>query len=272
MSNALQINRDFSNDEISLIRKSVAPTASPQEFELFIYRCKHMGLDPLKPGQIHFVKYGQGAGTIIVGIEGFRSRAAKTGKHSGTKRGVLRNETGKCIGAWCEIYRSDWTHPAREEVSLHEYDTGKAQWVKMPETMIKKVAECAALRMAFPDELGGVYERAEMDQAVDGVRNVTPSENVEAEQDPEPLFGVDDFDQPHPDLKKEPAGAFKITFGKYQGSTIQEVIDEEGDRGLKDYLAWLENAARKKNQDISSNARFLKVAFERFQRDQMGPQ
>ena len=35
----------------------------------------------------------------------------------------------------------------------------------MPETMIQKVAEVHALRMAFPDELGGLYSDGEMDQA-----------------------------------------------------------------------------------------------------------
>lgn len=166
MSNLVAVTpREFTDKEKGLIRDTVAKGATNEEFNLFLYRCKHMDLDPLKPGQIHFVKYNNSPGTIIVGIEGFRVRAAKTGKHSGTKRGVVRDDSGRCIGAWCEVYRSDWTQPAREEVSLVEYNTGKAQWSKMPETMLKKVAECAALRMAFPDQLGGIYGREEMDQA-----------------------------------------------------------------------------------------------------------
>lgn len=155
----------WSEEEIQLIRDTVAKGATPQEFKLFLYRCRNMQLDPLKPGQIHFVKYGNSPGTMIVGIEGFRVRASRTGKHAGTKRGVTRDEKGRCNGAWAEVYRTDWTQPAREEVSLAEYNTGKAQWAKMPETMIKKVAEASALRMAFPDELGGVYTKEEMDQA-----------------------------------------------------------------------------------------------------------
>jgi len=49
-------------------------------------------------------------------------------------------------------------------VALSEYHTGKNPWTRMPETMIKKVAEASALRMAFPDELGGVYSQEEMNQ------------------------------------------------------------------------------------------------------------
>jgi len=155
----------WSPDQLQLIKDTVAKNATNDELKLFLYRCRIMGLDPLKPGQIHFVKYGNSPGTIIVGIEGFRAKAAKTGKISGISRGVIRDDKGKCIGAWAEVHRSDWQHPAREEVSLAEYSTGKSAWAKMPETMIKKVAEAAALRMAFPDDLGGVYTREEMDQA-----------------------------------------------------------------------------------------------------------
>ena len=61
---------------------------------------------------------------------------------------------------------------------MHEYNTGKAMWAKMPETMIKKVAEAAALRMAFPDELGGLYAQEEMDQANPEVKNTVQSVKV----------------------------------------------------------------------------------------------
>jgi phage recombination protein Bet len=152
-------------EQLDLIKNTVARGATPDELRLFLYRAKELGLDPLKPGQIHFVKYGSGPGTIVIGIEGFRAKAGSTGKHVGTKRGVVRDPTGRALGAWAEVYRSDWQHPAREEVSLAEYTTGRGPWLRMPETMIKKVAEVAALRMAFPEQLGGVYAPEEMEQA-----------------------------------------------------------------------------------------------------------
>jgi phage recombination protein Bet len=174
MSNALPVIQgkvlaEYTQDQLKLITDTVAKKATPQELQLFLYRCKNLGLDPLKPGLIHFVKYDSSStGAIVVGIDGFRSLAARTGKLKGINRGVIRDSSGKCIGAWAEVHRSDWELPAREEVSLSEYNTGRAMWAKMPETMIKKVAEAAALRMAFPDELGGVYATEEMDQADKG--------------------------------------------------------------------------------------------------------
>ncbi len=167
MSNTITTiqKQEFTPEQLTLITNTIAKGATKDELQLFLYRCQNLGLDPLKPGQIYFIKYGNSPGTIVVGIEGFRSRAARTGKLAGIKRGAIRNDKGALVGAYAEVYRSDWKECAREEVPLAEYSTGKAMWAKMPETMIKKVAEAAALRMAFPDDLGGIYTNEEMDQA-----------------------------------------------------------------------------------------------------------
>lgn len=174
-------NFGFKAKDIELIKATVAKNATDEELKLFLYRAQILDLDPLKPGQIYFVKYGNSPGTIVIGLDGFRARAAKTKRLAGIKRGIIRDDKGKCIGAWAEVYRNDWTHPAREEVALAEYNTYKAMWAKMPETMIKKVAEVAALRMAFPDELGGMYSDDEMKQA-DHAKDVTPPLETEEKE------------------------------------------------------------------------------------------
>jgi phage recombination protein Bet len=180
----------WSLEQIQLIKDVVAKNATDDELKLFLYRCKNLGLDPLKPGQIHFIKYGNSPGTIVVGIEGFRSRASTTGKLTGIKRGILRDDKGKCTGAWAEVFRSDWKEPAHEEVSLSEYNTGKSNWARMPETMIKKVAEAAALRMAFPDQLGGVYTNEEMDQANHGTVYPEQPSAEDGHPDPYPSYRI----------------------------------------------------------------------------------
>ena len=156
---------ELTTDQIDLIKRTVAKNATDDELKLFLHRAKNLGLDPLRPGEIHFVKYGSGSGSIIIGIEGFRAIAASTGLHTGTKRGLMHDDKGKLTGAWAEVYRKDWEHPARDEVLLREYSTGRNMWQKMPATMIKKVAEVAALRMAFSRNLAGLYSHEEMDQA-----------------------------------------------------------------------------------------------------------
>lgn len=243
------VNHEWSPEQLQLITDTVAKNATPDELKLFLYRCKNMGLDPLKPGHVHFVKYKNrktgewGPGTIIIGIDGFRSRAAATGKHSGTKRGVLRDEKNKCFGAWAEVYRSDWAHPAREEVSLAEYNTGYEMWARMPETMIKKVAEVAALRMAFADDLGGMYSDDEMAQAepreVTGnlppVTSRKPTGNViEAKSISDESEGLD----------------YLISFGKWKGKRLREVPMNE----LANYCDYILNEAALKNKGVLSGA------------------
>lgn len=225
----IPIQSNWTAEQMKLITDVVARGATPDELKLFLYRCENLGLDPLKPGQIYFIKYGSGPGTIVVGIEGFRTRAAKTGKLSGINRGALRDSEGKLVGAFAEVHRSDWSHPAREEVPLAEYNTGKGNWTKMPETMIKKVAEAAALRMAFPDDLGGVYTKEEMDQATNDLPRVAPEQ-------PEVDDGfVDD--------------SYRIPFGKFAKRTLEEVGPEQ----LGAYVNYLETQAEKKSQPLTGS-------------------
>lgn len=242
MSNALVIQNEFNNEQLALITATVAKGATKDELNLFLYRCKHMGLDPLKPGQIHFVKFGNNPGTIVVGIEGFRSKASSTGKHNGTKRGVIRDNNGKCLGAWAEVYRLDWTHPARVEVSLGEFFADKPIWKKMPEAMIQKVAEVHALRMAFPDDLGGVYSDDEMDQASAQVKDVQPIENP---------FKKEDLKNAEADELKAKLPYYVVSFGKYKGQALKDVDMFE----LDNYVKWVINSAKDKGKEIKGEVK-----------------
>lgn len=166
----------YTPEQMQYIRTKVCQYATDAELIQFFYRCSVLKLDPLMPGQIYFLKFKRrntkpgddpySPGTIVIGIDGFRALASRTGQLSGIKRGVIRNAKGECIGGWADVYRKDWSHPAHLEVSLKEYaDPWKDTWKDMPESMIQKVAEVAALRMAFPESLGGIYSQEEMDQA-----------------------------------------------------------------------------------------------------------
>jgi len=68
---------------------------------------------------------------------------------------------------WAEVERKDRAGKYRIEVPLSDYDTKKNLWVKMPATMIRKVALVQVLREAFPGTFGGLYDSAEMDQSID---------------------------------------------------------------------------------------------------------
>lgn len=237
---ALRQTNELTQEQLDLIRTTVAKGATPDELKLFLYRAKNLGLDPLKPGQIFFIKYGSNPGSIVVGIEGIRAKAHRTGMVQGINRGVLRDEKGKCIGAWCEVHVKGWTHPAREEVSLSEYNTGKAQWLKMPETMIKKVAEAAALRMALPEDLGGVYTEEEMHQAehVDVRAKQIEARLVnehppEIELDAEPDFITEAAKAPPQDSLAD----YVIKVGKAKGKKLKDLSITQ----LKNAVSWMQD-------------------------------
>jgi hypothetical protein len=53
-------------------------------------------------------------------------------------------------------------------------------WRRMPHVMLGKVVEALALRKAFPQELAGLYESTELDQANDESVNIQSGEITEA--------------------------------------------------------------------------------------------
>lgn len=231
---------EMTPDQIQLIKRTIAKNATDDELKLFLYRAKILGLDPFKPGQIHFVKYGTSPGQIVVGIEGIRSIAARTGKLAGINRGVIKDESGKLMGAWCEVRRHDWTHPAREEVPFSEFTTGKNLWATKPETMIKKVAEATALRMAFPDDLGGVYEESEFDKG-------PSSQDVQtariALEQPETGDGV------RVDTTGIIEDDYRIPFGQWAKRSFDELFREEGLAAMREYAERLEVRAEKASKE-----------------------
>lgn len=81
------------------------------------------------------------------------------------KRGsaVYRKLGEELVGAWAAVFVDGFVEPVRVEVSLEEYDQGRALWKSKPATMLVKVADSQALRKAFPDLFTGTYDPAEMD-------------------------------------------------------------------------------------------------------------
>lgn len=155
---------------------------SSQEIKAFMRLCQAQRLNPFTK-DAYLVKYGDKPATIIAGKETFTKRAQRNPRFRGYTAGITVKDTngqiqrregsmilpGECIlGGWCAVYIEGYEKPMFDEVSFNEYNTGKSNWVKIPGTMIRKVAVCHALREAFPEDLGGLYGSEEMDQARDG--------------------------------------------------------------------------------------------------------
>lgn len=178
MSKQLMV-ASFTKEQVDLIKSQIAPGATPDELNLFMYQCKRTGLDPLTR-QIYAIHRRQRNAdgsysmkmTIQTSIDGFRVIAERSGSYAGQDKPVF-NYAGddRLLSAEVTVYRfaADGTrYPAATGVAfwneyVQEYN-GKASglWGKMPHTMLSKVAEALALRKAYPQDLSGLYTSDEM--------------------------------------------------------------------------------------------------------------
>lgn len=167
----------FDDDKVGLIKRTVAKGATDDELELFLHQCKRTGLDPLAR-QIYFQKYNTKNGpqiAIITGIDGYRLVAARTGIYAGNDEPVFEGKkqyqgVGVPVKATVTVWKivGGVRCPFSASVYWDEYcplPPKDYQWKKMPHVMLAKCAEAAALRKAFPADLGTVYTNEEMQQA-----------------------------------------------------------------------------------------------------------
>lgn len=190
MSNELAVVYKVDDQEIKLTPKIVqdylvgttAQITMP-EFKLFTELCKVRKLNPFLR-EAYLIKYSNNQpASIVVGKDAILKRAVLNVKYDGMKSGIivvndkgevterkgtfkLENET--LVGGWAEVFRKDWNNSIYCSVSLNEAIQKKgngepnSNWSKQPATMIEKVAKVRALREAFVEDLGGMYEAEEM--------------------------------------------------------------------------------------------------------------
>lgn len=160
---------NLSQDQIELLKRTVAKKCTNDELQLFLHVCKRTGLDPFAK-QIYAIKRGDTM-TFQTSIDGFRLIADRTGCYAPGQRATYTyDDNGKLASAISYIKKKtpDGTwHEVSNEAHFDEYNPSQGLWNKMPKIMLAKCAEALALRKAFPADLSGVYAKEEMDQADD---------------------------------------------------------------------------------------------------------
>lgn len=173
----------------------------PAQIALFAEICSLHRLSPFKK-QIYLVGYG-GQYTPIVGIDGLREKAARTGRFAGRDNAMfdlqadgsfktaaqLKAEGKAPTTATVTVYAlvGGQRCPFTKTVVFGEYSTGKQKWATMPFNMIEKCAEAAALRMAFSDEVAGLHIAEEMAAFEDATIQARQADNV-VEVDADAIF------------------------------------------------------------------------------------
>lgn len=165
------------------VKKYIAPDATDKELYLFMNIARSYGLNPFKR-EIHFAKYGNSPGQIIVGYETYIKRAERTGLLDGWSVWFEKDQVGE--KAVIEIHRKDRNKPFKWEVYRQEFDKKQSTWKTMPYFMLKKVAISQGFRLAFPEDLGGMpYTPDEINA---GTSENLPKEEVTDAEFVEPTY------------------------------------------------------------------------------------
>ena len=188
MTNDLVV-KEWSANELSLIKNIAAPKCTDDEFKLLLYQAETYKLDPLLK-QIWAVKYSSDKpASIFAGRDGFLAIAHRSGKFDGMESGV-RKEGGDTIG-FAKVYRKDMKMPFSVEVSLSEYNRKQGTWLSHPATMIQKVAEAQALRKAF--QISGIYSQEEQWAEVKPpMKEVSPFVDADVEESHDGMILIKD--------------------------------------------------------------------------------
>jgi phage recombination protein Bet len=182
---------------------SLFPGAKQDSILMVIDYCRSRQLDPLKkPCHIVPMEVKQGKDyvwrdVVMPGIYEHRTTAMRTGLYLGHSKPeygevVEFEDLGVSAPEWCEMTVYRWNEAAQEktefpvrvyfdEVVATKFDKesrthqANARWKRAPRQMLTKCTEAAALREAFPHELGGEQTREELEGRVIDVEPELPA-------------------------------------------------------------------------------------------------
>lgn len=224
----------FTDDQMEVLKNTIAKDANPNELALFVNQCKRTGLDPFTR-QIYFIKDKGGKVTICSSIDGLRLVAERTGKYEGQTKVEWCGADGVWRDIWLDedypkaarvgVYKSGFREAVFATALFKEYASmynGKPSymWSKMPSLMLSKVAEALALRKAFPNDLSGIYSSDEMAE-VENQNQARESTVV----------------KPAKAQLAEAKDPYVFEGGKFQGQKFSDVMPEDFNAELAKYEA-----------------------------------
>jgi phage recombination protein Bet len=183
----------ITQEKIQLVKDQIMKGASDAELELFVANSNRTGLDPFARQCWAIRRWDASLGrevyTFQTSVDGFRVIANRSGSYAGQVGPFWCGPDGEWKDVWLSdippmaakigVLRTEFKEPLWAVAKFSSYVARKKDgsltpfWFKMPEVMIAKVAECLAIRKAFPQDLSGIYAKEEM-EAADAERDITP--------------------------------------------------------------------------------------------------
>ena len=158
----------FSEEEIAIVKNTVAKNTTDTELAYFLNVCKSVELNPFLK-EIWCYKDNKGHLLVFAGRDGFLKKAQESPAWNGmTSADVHENDKfemdipnakvihttngkdrGKIIGAYAIVKPKNCEYPTIEWADFDTYNKNQFTWSSHPADMIKKVAETHALKKAF---------------------------------------------------------------------------------------------------------------------------
>jgi phage recombination protein Bet len=217
---------------LDTIKTKLGKTPSDEVRDNFILTCVTFKLNPLKK-QIYLLGYDRKDGSAtfneIVSASGFTAIASRTGEFAGVDQPRFIYNDQKLDSCSVTVYRliqgqrCAFTGNAYYDERANDQFGIKSQFKEQPKTMLEKCARAAALRIAFPEELGNKYDIDEMprDEAPSPIlKHLTQSQ----------LTSLDAIIAEHASLTEPPTTPDAVKQAiqiKYNIKSIQELTSDQ---------------------------------------------
>lgn len=207
--------RNINGQTWKVLQETIFPNASDASIIMAIDYCKVRNLDILKK-PVHIVpiwnkEQKRYIDTVWQGISELRTTAMRTGQYAGCDETIFGKDITQKVGD-VEITFPEWAQVTvyriiggqrvpfnggkvrwLETVATTKDGAPNAMWKQRPYGQLEKCAEAAALRKAFPEELGNEYAAEEMGNKIDNSKKDNKIVSVDVFAD-EPIKSEDKVD------------------------------------------------------------------------------